>query len=229
MPTVSCILPTGYGEKYVRTAIECFLSQVYPADLELVIVDNNEEPIKHVLPPFSIRTTYVRSEKTSIGAMRNLGTASASGEICITWDEDDWSHPERVTKQVQRLLETGKAVTGWHSILCWDIAAQKGYKYVYESSGRPHPPYAMGTSQCYRKSWWQGHKFVEQGVEDWPFSDAARDAKQLDSCDADQLCVALIHGSNAVPKKKLLGHSQFRPVELSEFPQQFFDAMKVSN
>ena len=39
LPKVSCILPTGYGNRFVGVAIGCFLTQVYLGETELVIVD----------------------------------------------------------------------------------------------------------------------------------------------------------------------------------------------
>lgn len=227
LPMVSCILPTGYGEHYVRGAIKCFFDQTYKGELELVVVDNNAAPIKHLLPPFSLHVTYLRTEKMPVGALRNLGTQVASGEVCITWDEDDWSHPNRVESQVQRLLEQRKAVTGWDTLLFWDEDAQQGYKYLFEPSGKSHPPYACGTSQCYLKSWWEDHKFVEHGIEDHPFSDTALHSGQLDSCDAGVLCVARIHAQNVCSKKQVLGKQQFPAVERSQFPQEFFNATKA--
>jgi len=220
LPKVSCILPTGYGDKFVATAIECFFNQSYEGDLELVVVDNNDEPIEELAEVVFVK--YVRSKRMSVGALRNLGTQHASGEICITWDEDDWSHPDRVAAQVSRLMASGKAVTGWHNILYWD--GQQAFKYLYEPYGRNHPPYAMGTSQCYWKSWWEQHKFFESGVEDIGFSNAALHAGQLDSTDAGQLCVARIHGSNIVPKQ-LVG-KQWQPMSNDSLPKEFFYAIK---
>jgi glycosyltransferase involved in cell wall biosynthesis len=227
LPKVSCILPTGYGDKYVFGAIQCFLDQTYHGELELVVVDNNDESIHPLLPPDS-RIKYTGCSRQPVGRLRNLGTQFATGEVCITWDEDDWSAPKRVESQVQRLLEQRKAVTGWDGLLFWDEDTQKGYKYVYEPSGGKHPPYACGTSQCYLKSWWEDHKFVEHGVEDYPFSDAARNSGQLDSCDAGLLCVARIHKQNIVTKKQVLGQQQFAAVERSQFPQEFFASIKAA-
>jgi glycosyltransferase involved in cell wall biosynthesis len=230
LPSVSCILPCGYGDKYVGTAIQCFFDQTYEGELELVIVDNNDGDIKFgVNAPSNLDQSrvfvkYIRSARKSVGALRNLGTQHATGEICITWDEDDWSHPDRIAQQVKRLQESGKAVTGWHNILYYDTRDGRTYKYFFESSGRNHPPYAMGTSQCYLKSWWKKHPFPETGVEDYAFQLAALHAGQLDSCDAEQLCVARAHDGSACPPQ--LRSKQFPQVSRELFPQEFFDAVE---
>jgi glycosyltransferase involved in cell wall biosynthesis len=223
LPSVSCILPSGYGDRYVETAIDCFYDQDYAGSLELVIVDNNDEPLTWATALPAVK--YIRSERTTVADLRNLGTQNAIGEICITWDEDDWSHPDRVAAQVRRLQDSGKAVTGWHNILFYDEADGRTYKYLYEPSGGQHPPYACGTSQCYLKSWWKKHPFRDvNGVEDWPFTQVARDANQLDSCDAEQLCVVRAHSDSKCPPQ--FGHRQFPAVERSAFPQDFFDAIR---
>lgn len=238
LPSVSCILPCGYGDKYVGTALDCFAEQTYAGPLELVFVDNNEVPFidekdfaeSSAFHGAARSLKYLQSKRMSVGALRNLGTKHATGEICVTWDEDDWSAPDRVAQQVKRLLDSGKAVTGWHNILYFNEQDGQAYKYLFEPSGRNHPPYAMGTSQCYRKSWWEKHKFNEgPGVEDWPFSQEAMHAKQLDSCDAEQLCVARIHNSNIVTKVQVGTHKQWPKVERTALPQEFFAAMARSS
>lgn len=220
-PKVSCILPTGLGDKFVDAAVECFLDQTYEGETELVAVDNSDEP-QDWLKPLG---TYVRSKRMPVGALRNLGIQRATGDVICIWDEDDWHAPDRVVEQVKRLQESGKAVTGWHAVNYYDEATGGTYKYHY-SPGRAHEPYAMGASHCFLKSWWLKHPYVEQGVEDRIFSDEALHAKQLDSCDADQLYVARIHSDNVISKNQYLGrHKQWPAVDRSSFPQGFFAAM----
>jgi len=231
---VSCILPWGYGDRYIGVAVRSFLSQTYE-NRELVIVDNNTNPVEFnvgVLEgqeghfPVKYSFGYIESDQTSVGALRNLGTSVATGEICINWDEDDWSHPDRIAAQVTRLQESGKAVTGWHSFLYYDEVSGKAYKYLYEPNpGRKHPPYACGTSQCYLKSWWKQHKFPETGVEDQEFSTEAMQAGQLDSCDAGQLLVAVVHKDSMCYPQQLGRHRQLPEVERDALPKEFFEAI----
>lgn len=226
LPSVSCILPTGYGHELVKIAIASYMTQAYVGRLELVIVDNNDtalldaEEIENL--PEDI--VYVRSGRMSVGALRNIGTTHASGEICITWDEDDWSHPERVMSQVDRFIDTGKAVTGFHNLLYYDMATGGTYKYLNSPTGHKVPPYCIGTSQAYLKSWWEQHPFVDVGIEDAPFNEAALAKDQLDSVDGEQLLVARVHSKNVCPKTSALGQRHFPAVERSAFPQDFFKA-----
>jgi hypothetical protein len=53
---------------------------------------------------------------------------------------------------------------------------------------------------------------------------------QLDSCDADQLCVARAHGDSVCPISQYIGHPQFPMVGNSTLPEDFFaDMARMSN
>ncbi len=229
LPKASWVLLAGYGESFVDRAIDCFNRQDYQGELELVIVDNNDEPMPSLegLADWYPHIQYVHSKRMGVGALRNFGNSHATGEVILNADEDDWYSPNRVRAQVTRLIDSGKQVTGWHNVLYFDTSTGKAYKYFY-SPDRPHGPYAIGMSQCYWKSWWEKHPFVSVGIEDRPFSDEAAYAHQLDSCDAEQLHVALIHDRNVCNKKSLVGrHKQFPEVKLSDLPKEFLSAVGV--
>jgi glycosyltransferase involved in cell wall biosynthesis len=225
-PLVSAIMPACYGEM-ASVAIKCFLDQTYE-NLELVVLDNNVEgqEIENLLPN-DTRIKYSRCARAPLGKLRNDGNRIATGEIIVNWDADDWYAPNRIESQVKRLKDSGKAVTGWHTLNYYDTEGFGTYKYRYEARGNPHPPYSMGTSQCYLKSWWEKHPYPETGVEDWPFTQEARNFQQLDSCDVGHLCVARAHHDSIFPIRHLVGHAQFPAVERSEFPQEFFDSIKA--
>lgn len=218
---VSCIMPCGYGDKFVGTAILCFMTQVFLGELELVIVDNNDQPMLDAdeIAGLPENFVYVRSKRMPVGALRNEAIRHASGEVICIWDEDDWSSPSRVAEQVNRLKASGKAVTGWHNVLYYDVHTGGTYKFHGATQA-----YACGASQCFLKSWWEKHPYVETGVEDQIFSDEAQRAGQLDSCDAGQLYVARLHGTNAGGmKQEYLGHhKQWPKVERDALPAEFF-------
>ena len=228
LPKVSCILCAGYGDRFVGMAVECFLNQDYQGELELVLVDNNDEPldVSYLRDSLGSGFVYVRSKRLPVGALRNLGTQHTTGEICVTWDEDDWYAPDRVSAQVKRLADTGADVTGWHNVLYWDEANGRAFKYLY-SPGYNHPPYAIGMSQCYRKDWWEKHPFPDAGIEDLPFSKEAMHARRLDSCDAGKLCVARIHDRNVCNKRSnhLGTHKQWPEMERTALPEEFLIAI----
>lgn len=61
--------------------------------------------------------------------------------------------------------------------------------------------YALGTSLCYRREWWQGHAFDAKNIgEDNAFVAVASSAKQLVCVDAGELMYATIHNGNTSPR-----------------------------
>jgi hypothetical protein len=223
LPKVSGILPTGYGSEYFRVAADAFLASTYEGELELVILDNNEKPIEDLIPD-DPRVKYFHCDRMPVGALRNLGTSYSTGDICITIDEDDWSGADRVTRQVARLQETGKSVTGFHSVYYYDMADGKTYKYWYEPN-RPHHPYACGSSQCYTKAWWEQHKFPMTGIEDYEFQTEALHRNQLDSTDGAELIVVRAHNTSVCFPTQLGVHRQFPSVPKDALPQSFYLAI----
>ena len=158
----------------------------------------------------SIRYVQIEDGRT-IGEKRNLGTRLALGDVVASWDDDDWSAPGRLDDQIRTMWQSGRAVTGYHTMLftdgdCW-------WKY------RGAANYALGTSLCYRKSWWERHEFSAKQVgEDGDFGREADLAGQLISVDAGDLMVASIHKGNTSPRR--LYGDQWRKVEV---PWHFAD------
>jgi len=93
---------------YVRRAIAAFAAQTWPAR-ELVVLDNGVEPMQALLaelPPEHVVYRHVpKREGTYIGALRSESLEMATGDFVVPqWDDDDWSHPERLTLQAEVLL-----------------------------------------------------------------------------------------------------------------------------
>lgn len=139
-----------------------------------------------------VRLLYVAGTPR-IGDLRNIGCDNARGEVIAHWDDDDYSAPERLADQIARLTESGKAVTGYHSMRFTDGA--RWWKYGGS------PDYALGTSLCYRRDWWARNTFVSMQIgEDNAFVSAARTAGEIVSADAGKLMYATVHQSNTSPR-----------------------------
>jgi glycosyltransferase involved in cell wall biosynthesis len=223
LPKVSGVLAVGYGDRYFRVAAAAFLASTYEGEMELIILDNNEDPIESLIPD-DPRVRYYHCTRMPVGALRNLGASYATGDILISLDEDDWSHPDRVSVQVERLATTGRSVTGFHAISYLDTSDGRTYQYHYDPN-RPHLPYACGSSQCYTKAWWESHKYPETGIEDFAFQAEALRADQLDSIDGRALLVARAHHDSVCHPTQLGTHRQFPAVAPSTHPPEFFAAI----
>ncbi len=128
-----------------------------------------------------------------IGDKRNYGCERAAGKTIAHFDDDDFSAPERLADQLLRLDESGKSVTGYHSMRFTDGA--RWWKY----GGTVN--YALGTSLVYRKAWWHYNRFQSVQVgEDNQFVSRAFDAGQLATADAGNLMHATVHKGNTSPR-----------------------------
>ena len=226
-PSVSVVMPCGYGDRYFRVALNCFLNQTYEGQLDIIILDNNDvgKTIEHLLPA-DTRIKYRRCKRMTNGELRNLGNSYAAGEIICNFDEDDWYAPDRVAVQVKRLQDTGKAVTGFHNILFYDMDSGRHWRYTFLPEPTTRTPlYACGTSQMYLRTWWEKHRYpnISKG-EDYQFQKEALDAKQLDSIDAGLLAVARAHADSTSPARSCFGTPQFRGASSTQFPSGFHSA-----
>lgn len=168
-PLVSCLCLTFNGRKeWLEKSIACFQAQTYE-NLEWILV-----------PEDNYRT---------IGDKRNAGCEIASGEIICHWDDDDFSFPGRVAAQVKTLQDSGKAVTGYHSMKFTDGVSWWQYRGGHGS--------ALGTSLCYRRDWWERHRFASmQTAEDNVFVTMALRERQLVVEPDIDLMYATIHPGN---------------------------------
>src|SRR5688572_14083799 len=103
-------MPTRNRGEFLRLAVESFQRQTYP-NLELVIIDDSDVDITHLVPSDDRIRLYRSTQRRSIGAKRNIACSRADGEIICHWDDDDWSAPNRITDQVTRLQESKAALT----------------------------------------------------------------------------------------------------------------------
>jgi glycosyltransferase involved in cell wall biosynthesis len=189
---VSAIMPTRGRSSFVARALACFDSQTWP-DKELVIADDADHPSF----PDGLRARQeiqydCLPRRLSIGAKRNVCCSRATGEIIWHLDDDDWSAPERMADQVNRLLETGKPVTGYSALEFRDDTR----RWLYASRA---PDYAPGSTLCYTRAWWISHPFVDRDVrEDGQFTDEAKG--NISVVDAGGLMWASIHPGNTSPR-----------------------------
>src|ERR1700685_1065074 len=148
LPDVTVLMPFGVG-RFAKMALSCFLSQTYKGRLELVLVDNSDDDellfgVSQLSEADRKRVSYLSYPKCitnkPIGTLRNIGNGQAWGDIIVHFDSDDFQHPNRVSYQVARLLETGKAVSGFHSSLYWNESTGGVFRYHY-SPDREHEPY----------------------------------------------------------------------------------------
>ncbi|SDD59242.1 Glycosyltransferase involved in cell wall bisynthesis [Actinokineospora iranica] len=111
-PLVSCLMVTRDRPTLADRAIRCFAHQRYTAR-ELVIVTQGTAAYRNQLLESTRahgveRVEIVQADPTMrLGALRNLSLDVASGDLVCVWDDDDCSHPDRLTIQVGELISVG--------------------------------------------------------------------------------------------------------------------------
>ena len=183
-PTVCAILLTADRPEMARRAAESFRSQTYPAK-RLLVYDTGAEDVEmdwlgdeddsrhleiEVLEAAGIDHHGTRK---TIGYLRNRANAAAAerdADILIHFDDDDWSHPNRIADQVALLQSSGADCVGFREMLFWreDSSAEcicpdepcphntPGEAWLYTN---PDPRYALGTSLCYWRKTWERKPF----------------------------------------------------------------------
>ena len=107
-----------------------------------------------------------------IGTLRNLANERSNTDILIHWDDDDYSHPNRIAEQVALLQSSGADVVGYREILFWREPFGRcicrgdglmgmrcdahGEAWLYSN---PDPRYCLGTSLCYWRKTWERKPF----------------------------------------------------------------------
>jgi len=124
-PLVSVIITTYKRSDLLSRAIHSVLAQDYK-NIEILVVDDNDPDTEFrrqtetVMDEFSneSKVHYIKHEKNKNGAAaRNTGIKNAEGKYVTYLDDDDMYRPQKVSKQVDYLLNHPKfdaVYCGWN-------------------------------------------------------------------------------------------------------------------
>lgn len=227
MKLVSCVTPTqGSRMGWLPFLVDSYLKQTYQ-NKELVILGDVGGPYldEHMGIPWkvavaaNIRIHYC--EGWNIPRKRNYLAELAKGEIIIHFDDDDWSHPDRIQAQIHHLKQYQVGFTGFHSILFWSDLEKQAY--VYQGS----PGYACGTSFCYLKAFIRRFPFpVARSLgSDNDVVYKARDKNLVATHHGRNLIVANIHQDTSNYKDTKGGN--YVPIEKEKIPEGFWAAKNL--
>jgi glycosyltransferase involved in cell wall biosynthesis len=118
-PKVSVVVPTRDRPEPLRRAVAAILGQTYKGPVECLVVFDQSDPDLPwpELPPG--RTLILRRNDRTPGlaGARNSGILAATGELVAFCDDDDEWLPEKLARQVARLMATPGAVVSTTGIL----------------------------------------------------------------------------------------------------------------
>ena len=205
-------MPTRERRRFVPFALAYFLRQDY-ARRELIVVDDGDDPVGDLVPD-DPRIRYVRlPRRSNVGAKRNLACEAASGEVIVHWDDDDWHAPDRISRQIRALAESGRDVCGTSALRFFDVEGGRAWEYRYPDELRR---WVAGGTLAYRRAFWSAHRFEE--------IDVGEDAHFVWTSPPERIAVipdhgfylATIHAGNVSPRKTGTSYWRPCPVEIVE-------------
>lgn len=181
-PTVCAVMLTRDRPELAAKAVECFRRQTY--ENKRLLIWNTSDGVGTSLlfnkqrPNESEVFCSAASRAFPIGTLRNYANGYYSNaEILIHFDDDDWSHPNRITEQVALLQASGADVVGFNEMLFWREGKRlttseslavylhdgmtsmrlPGEAWLYKAAAGLTP--ALGTSLCYWRKTWERKPF----------------------------------------------------------------------
>ena len=118
-PKISVVMSAYNSADLIGRAITSILNQSF-TDFELIILNDGstDETEVNVQSFTDERIRYFRLDHAGLPSALNYGVSKARADLVARHDSDDWSDPERLERQYQRLnADEGLAlVASWHNV-----------------------------------------------------------------------------------------------------------------
>ena len=133
---ISCICITRNRPQLLVRALHCFDSQTYLNKELVLVLEEQDQPSIATVNEWNAgknkpvkMITIPAGPEHKLGSLRNLGIEQAAGQYFCQWDDDDWYHPERLSKQYASLTATGGACLAsvLEQWIIFDAVNQKSY------------------------------------------------------------------------------------------------------
>jgi glycosyltransferase involved in cell wall biosynthesis len=115
-PSVSAVVATRDREELLRQTVEAILGQHYHGSIEVLIVYDQADPdFSHERRSDGREVRVLtNTHRPGLAGARNSGIDAARGELVAFCDDDDVWRPEKLARQVERLVGTAShaCVTG---------------------------------------------------------------------------------------------------------------------
>lgn len=130
-PLISCLCVSRNRLVQLKRAVSCFMGQTYKrCELVIVLESNNTEGISWIkgLKLRSIKLVQVSiNPKLTLGQLRNISLANASGDYVCQWDDDDWHHRDRLKIQLDHALMFKHPATCLTNFIIFDAINNAAY------------------------------------------------------------------------------------------------------
>lgn len=110
---VTIIVTTYNSAAFIENCIDSLLNQSV-SNIEIIVVDDaSTDSTVEVLKKYSSVKIIELKENRGTYHARNIGIKHATGEFVTFQDSDDWSHPERVARQLLQLNENPHTIANF--------------------------------------------------------------------------------------------------------------------
>ncbi len=201
LPDVSIVCVTRDRRVFMPILKYCYMIQSYPEEkLELVIVDDGDDPIEDTL--FGVpNVTYVKlDEKKTIGEKRDIGVEKAMYDVIAFMDDDDVYPNNSILERVAMMLKLPAKECAFCSVIpCYDIV-----KYCSFMNAPPlNLPMSQRVSEAsliFTRKFWEERKFgdVQIAEGDAFIRDREHMCRELSP---QEVIVSLIHPKNTSSRK----------------------------
>jgi glycosyltransferase involved in cell wall biosynthesis len=201
LPNVSIVCVTRNRRLFMPIMKYSYMIQSYPEEkLELVIVDDGDDPIEDTLIGVP-NVTYVRlDEKTTIGEKRNIGVAKSMYDIIAFMDDDDVYPNNSVLERVAMMLKAPAKDCAFCSVIpCYDI--------IQYSSFMNAPPLNLPMSQrvseatlVFTKKFWEARNFGNTQIAEGDAFIRGRE-HMCRELSPQEVIVSLVHSTNTSSRK----------------------------
>ena len=121
-PLVSGIMPVYNGAEFVGCALESILLQTY-RNIEVIVVnDGSTDATQEILEGYAARDpriTVVHQENGGVARARNRAIAESTSEFIAPIDAYDIWSPDKISRQLSRMLAVGDSVGMVYSWWAW--------------------------------------------------------------------------------------------------------------
>jgi glycosyltransferase involved in cell wall biosynthesis len=105
LPLITVLMPVFNGEKYLRQAIDSILNQSYSSFEFIIVNDGSTDNTEAIIRSYSDhRIKLINRSNGGVSAALNTGLQYASGKYIARMDSDDIAMPERLSVQLDFMI-----------------------------------------------------------------------------------------------------------------------------
>lgn len=124
MQSVSVVIPTNRGGRYLESAVASVNRQTTPAR-EIILVDDGSPAPGLEATASALGVRYIRQAASGISVARNTGVAAATGAWIAFLDDDDVWDPQRLELQLSAITRRPRAIAAYTGGWYMDAAGEK--------------------------------------------------------------------------------------------------------